>query len=93
MLIVEKKDFLVIPVKHKQTGEKILIKNFRFNPEIHEMIESGWSIEKVQNMHKKPAEIVVPQESAEEPTVEITVDPPSTEVTVPKKQRGRPKKS
>lgn len=109
MLIVEKKDFLIIPVIKKETGEKILIKNFRFNPDIHELIEANWNFEKVKNMHKEITVIInsedlidkteteaIEAKVVEEPVEEeVKTEEATADVPVEEapKRRGRPKKS
>lgn len=78
MLIVDKGDYLVIPVYSKEQKKIIEIKNTRFNPIYHEMLEDGYGTDgKIQNMHKDE-KLVITNDLIDQKKI---------------KKRGRPKKS
>lgn len=96
MVIIDKGNFLAIPVFHKQLRKIIQIKNNRFNPEIHEMLEDSLGTPgRIQHLHEqKPVEVVsespVIMVASEEASEVVTPETVVMEKEKPKK-RGMPK--
>ena|SRR3990167_10076550 len=103
MLIIDKGNFLVIPVYHKEWKKIIQIKGYRFNPEIHEHLSQDPITEKPRPITITSEDIQRLDEQIKENNV-VEVKPLEQEVkeviptlkveieaVAPVKKRGMPK--